>query len=63
MAPSVGLSLTAVRLIVLVIGSLVAWLAGVASRSVICQLSVRLVLDAVGLSLLELNTTERKACW
>ena len=47
----------------LVIGSLVAWLAGVASRSVICQLSVRLVLDAVGLSLLELNTTERKACW
>ena len=63
MAPRVGLSLTAVRLIVLVKASLLARLAGVPSSSVICQLSVRVVLDAVGLSLLELNTTERRACW
>ena len=62
-APSVGLSLTAVRLIVLVKISLLAWFAGLASLSVICHWSVRLLLDAVGLSLLELNTTERRACW
>ena len=58
----VGLSFTAVRLIVLVKASLVSWLAGVASLSVICQLIVRVLLDAVGLSLLELNTTARRAC-
>ena len=57
----VGLSLTAVRLIVLVNSSLLAWV--VASLSVICHWSVRLLLAAVGLSLLELNTTERRASW
>ena len=48
---------------VLMKGSLLTWLAGVASLSVICQLSVRVLNGAVGLSLLELNTTERRACW